>query len=147
MKKIWMLALLMLPLVVGACGTQPRGTTDASGVEAPAAVLPVSGDAAAGRQAFIDLKCTTCHSVLTEPPEFPAPVSDENGPPFDHDTTKLSPAYLLTAIVAPSHALSQRTSEATRLRLVGTLSPMGDYSQVMTVRQLVDIHAYLTTLK
>lgn len=148
MKKIWMLAPALLCLVLGACRSQPSGPTDdRSGSARSAPTITIAGDAKAGREAFIDLKCTTCHSVLTESPEFPSPVSEEKGPAFDRETSKLSPAYLLTAVIDPSHDFSQRTSEATRMRLTGTLSPMGDYSRVMTVRQLVDIHAYLSTLK
>jgi hypothetical protein len=56
-------------------------------------------------------------------------------------------SYLATAMVSPSHELSARLDEAVRGQLVGVLSPMGDFSHTMTVRQLVDLHAYLRSVK
>jgi hypothetical protein len=79
-------------------------------------------------------------------PGFPLPVSEDIGPTLDERLAKLPSSYLVTAIVSPSHELSPRMSDAVRARLHGTLSPMGDYSRVMTVRQLVDIYAYLASL-
>jgi hypothetical protein len=63
-----------------ACGPQPA-TSGASttGSEATVAVVWPVGDVGAGRQAFIDLKCTTCHAVVSEP-DFPRPVSANPGP-------------------------------------------------------------------
>ena len=40
-------------------------------------------------------------------------------------------------------ALSPGMDEKVRAQLAGVLSPMGDFSPSMTVRQLVDIAAYL----
>jgi hypothetical protein len=37
--------------------------------------------------------------------------------------------------------------EKVRAQLAGVLSPMGDFSHSMTVRQLVDIAAYLRSVK
>jgi hypothetical protein len=56
-------------------------------------------------------------------------------------------SYLSTAIVSPSHELSSGLDEKVRAQLAGALSPMGDFSHMMTVRQLVDLHAYLRSVK
>ena len=50
-------------------------------------------------------------------------------------------AYLLTAIIDPSHELSP-TFDRSRIDTGGE-SIMGDYSYVMTVRQLLDLVAFL----
>jgi hypothetical protein len=49
--------------------------------------------------------------------------------------------------MTPSHAISADTSGEVRARLEGVLSPMGDFSHVMTVRQLIDLQAYVRSLK
>jgi hypothetical protein len=105
-----------------------------------------AGDVTAGRQAFMDLKCTACHTVPSEP-DFPAPVSASPGPPIDAQLASRDVSYLLTAIMSPSHAISTNTSAGVRARLEGTLSPMGDFSHVMTVRQLIDLQAYVRSVK
>jgi len=105
-----------------------------------------SGDVAAGRQAFLDLKCTTCHRVPSEP-AFPAAVSANPGPEINSRLANRDFSYLATAIMSPSHALSPDTSVDVRAQMEGALSPMGDFSRVMTVRQLVDLHAYLRAIK
>lgn len=115
-----------------------------SGYESVMLVLP-AGNARAGRQAFLDLKCTTCHRITFET-GFPAPFSDNLGPDLDARPPHRGPSDLATAIVAPSHAVSTNVSPELRTRLEGTLSPMGDFSQAMTVRQLSDIVAYLRSI-
>jgi hypothetical protein len=43
--------------------------------------------------------------------------------------------------------MSIRTSPDTRGQVDGVLSPMGDYSEVMTMRQLLDVLAYLDAVR
>lgn len=130
-----------------ACGPGDAGTRDSQADAAASALtVPLAGDATAGRQAFLDLKCTACHRVPGEP-DFPAPISENLGPALDSRLARSLPSYLVTAIVSPSHELTNKTSGDVRARLEGTLSPMGDFSRVMTVRQLVDMHAYLLSLE
>lgn len=105
-----------------------------------------SGDPSDGRQAFSDLRCTGCHRVADEP-GLPAPVSDSAGPDLGPELAQQPLGILVTSIVAPSHAMSIRTSPDTRERVDGVLSPMGDCSEVMTVRQLLDILAYLEDVR
>jgi hypothetical protein len=109
-------------------------------------VTTPAGDARAGRQAFMDLRCTACHAVPSEP-DFPAPVSVNPGPAIDARVAGRDVSYLATALVSPSHELSPDTSQDVRAHLEGVLSPMGDFSETMTVRQLVDLHAYIRSVK
>jgi hypothetical protein len=104
------------------------------------------GDASAGRQAFMDLKCTACHAVPSEP-DFPRPVSANLGPSLGPGTARSDPSYLAAAIMTPSHAISPNISPEVRARIEGVLSPMGDFGRVMTVRQMVDLHAYVRSVK
>ena len=70
-------------------------------------------------------------------------MSANPGPPIDARLAGRDVSYLATSIIAPSHQLSLATATGVRENLKGVLSPMGDFSRVMTVRQLVDLHAYL----
>lgn len=127
--------------VAAACNQSPRDTAS----QAVTVTLPI-GDAQAGRKAFVDLKCAACHAVASES-GFPSPVSADPGPPIDARVGGRDVSYLATAIVSPSHELSSGLEEAVRAQLAGVLSPMGDFSHTMTVRQLVDLQAYLRSVK
>ena len=129
-----------------ACGSQPAGT-GGTGADTPSVTVTLpAGDVKAGRQAFMDLQCATCHAVPSEP-DFPAPVSANPGPPIDARLASRDVSYVMAAIMTPSHAISPDTSGEVRARLEGALSPMGDFSYAMTVRQLIDLHAYVRSVK
>lgn len=131
---------------VTACSAQSIDTTERSESSPTVTVTLPSGDITAGRQAFLELRCTACHAVPSEP-DFPAPVSVNQGPPIDARLAGRDVSYLMASIMTPSHAISVNISEELRARLEGVLSPMGDFSRAMTVRQLVDVHAYLRSVK
>ena len=126
---------------VGENRSQPPSPTSTADYVVVELALP-RGNPDAGRQAFIDLRCTACHRVAGET-DWPAPVSDAPGPDLGPDLAAQPLGQLATAIVAPSHAMSIRTSPDARERVEGVLSPMGDFSEVMTVRQLASILAFL----
>jgi hypothetical protein len=119
---------------------------EAAGPETEVSVTFPAGDVAAGRQAFQDLKCTACHAVPSEP-GFQAPVSSSPGPPIDARLAGRDVSYLASAIMTPSHAISGNIDAGLLANLEGVLSPMGDFSRVMTVRQLIDLHAYLRAIR
>jgi len=138
----------VIAISAAACGPQPASTgSGGASTDTPSVTVTLpAGDVKAGRQAFMDLKCTACHAVPSEP-EFPAPVSASPGPLIDARLASRDVSYLMTAIMSPSHAISSNTSGEVRARLEGVLSPMGDFSHVMTVRQLIDLHAYVRSVK
>jgi len=140
------LVACVMAICVGGCAQQPTRTEveQAPAVTVAAAMPP--GDAGAGRQAFLDLRCTACHEVPSET-EFPPPVSANLGPPIDARLAAKDASYLATAIVSPSHQISLDASPALRGHLQGVLSPMGDFSGVMTVRQFVDVYAFVRSVK
>ena len=109
-------------------------------------VLP-KGDVRAGRQAFQDLKCLACHRVSGER-EFAAPIAELRGPDLNELLQLQETSHIAAAIIAPSHSLSIRTSEAVKAQLSKMgVSPMGDFSRAMTVRQLADVLAYLRSVR
>jgi sulfur-oxidizing protein SoxX len=101
------------------------------------------GDVEQGRQVFVDLKCNNCHAVAGE--DLPGPVAE---PPLGFElggvvTSVRTDGELVTAIVNPSHRLVA-ASPPERVAS-GGLSRMGDFSEAMTVRDLIDLVAYLHT--
>jgi Cytochrome c len=143
-----LIVLSVIAIWVIACRPQPADTgAGPTGTDTPSvAVMLPAGDVKAGRQAFIDLKCTACHAVPSEA-DFPPPISANPGPPMDSRLARRDVSYLAAAIVSPSHEISPNISSEVRARLDGVLSPMGDFSHAMTVRQLVDVHAYLRSIE
>ena len=124
-------ALLALSLAVAAAE---------DGYQKISLTLP-EGDAAAGRQAFLDLMCTSCHAVEGDR-ELPKPVAQVPVPVLGSRHGKMAPGKLASAMVSPSH----RVSEEVLMKTYSELSPMGDFSEAMTVRQLVDLVAYISSL-
>lgn len=98
-----------------------------------------------GQQAFIDLQCTRCHTVagvdLPRPAGAPAPMLELGG-----ETSYLR-AYseLVTSIINPDHRIADEYRERMERRALLPLdSPMpAEYIDIMTVRQLIDIVAFL----
>ncbi len=103
------------------------------------------GDADAGLQAFIDHRCHQCHSVadmrMPELAGASAPILELGGA----TSSVQSYAGLMTSVINPDHAISERYREQQLLR--GQLplnSPMPTPRlDNMTVRQLIDIVAFL----
>jgi hypothetical protein len=98
------------------------------------------GDPVRGKAAFVELKCNSCHAVSGV--ELEAPIAEDVevqlGGPTPYVRTDGS---LVTAIVDPSHALAATY----RPQRVASrhVSPMGDFSEAMSVRELIDIVAFL----
>ncbi len=135
---------LMLAAAYAGASAESAVRGQPGGYETVRLTLP-RGDADAGRQAFRDLACVACHRVVGET-GFAEPISANPGPDLDAAVAAQPSGLIATSIVAPSHALSVNTSDEVKVRLAGVLSPMGDYSRAMTVRQLVDLIAYLAAL-
>jgi mono/diheme cytochrome c family protein len=98
------------------------------------------GDPVRGRAAFVELRCSSCHSV--DGVDLPRPVAD---PPLpfvlgDASASGFTDGELVTAILDPSHDITQASPAGVQS---GRLSRMGDFNEAMTVRQLVDLVAFL----
>ena len=116
-----------------ACATKsPRGFR-----------LP-DGDVQAGKATFVALGCNQCHKVsgedLPDPQVKPA-VPKLGGP----STTLPTDGQLVTSIINPSHRIKKRDGTESTIE-DGKTSRMSDFTEVMTVRQLIDLVAYLHTV-
>ena len=141
MRPLIAIVLLLMP-VAAAAQSAPQG---APYQVLDTVVLPM-GDVRAGRQAFQDLKCHLCHGVAGEK-EF-SPLAELRGPMLNATLQLQAASDIAAAIIAPSHSLSVRTSEAVKAQMWRQgMSPMGDFSRALTVRQLADLLAYLRSIR
>ena len=117
------------------------GSSCSSGRHSPVGFrLPESGEVGRGRTAFSELGCHKCHKVVGE--DFPAPTVDPSVPVALGGTVHeiRTDGYLVTSIINPSHRLVGYPKG--QVAIEGQ-SRMPDEFQGMTVRQLVDLVAYL----
>lgn len=133
-KKMLLLAVIFLTCFTNSVFAVEAGKSDS--MEAAEGFFLPQGDAQAGRDAFVQLKCVTCHTVNGDS-SLPAPLSANRGPMLRKWKGDVACGEVMDAIVSPSHRIKGELAE-------GQLSHMGDFSNVMTVRQLIDITAYLT---
>lgn len=142
--RVVVAALVTLIVLVGTAANYGQ-TAAVFPYDTVTLTLP-KGEAPAGRQAFVDLKCYLCHRVEGER-GFPAPVSAAQGPDLDATLRRRPASEIAAAIIVPSHSVSVRTNPAVQKTLeTRSLSPMGDFSRALSVRQLADLLAYLGSI-
>lgn len=99
------------------------------------------GDPAKGRQVVADMKCYVCHSVAGG--ELPVPTADPPVPVVLGGEVPYAKTdgELVTAIINPSHKITPalRTEQVKS----GDMSRMPDVGELMTVRQMIDLIAFL----
>ncbi len=115
-----------------------------SGPRSPVGFLLPEGDIEEGKAAFLELQCNSCHTVdgvdLPPPVVIPAPSASVvlGGHVFEIRTD----GYLVTSIINPSHELARGLNGEQITTSTGE-SRMPDYSEIMTVQQLIDLVAFL----
>lgn len=137
MKRTMMALILILGLAAPAAANRDEGM-----MKADYFFLP-QGDAARGREAFLKLKCQTCHAVEGEK-DFTVPVAEKAGPVLGTRQARYSPGWLADAIVSPSHTIAAGSGGKSES---GNLSRMGDFKDAMTVGEMIDLIAYIRSLE
>lgn len=129
-------------LTATARAQQPYKTGQIQVKETVAKFQLPEGDPEEGRQAYIAMKCYTCHKIEGE--KFPVVKADEGG--VGPDLTGIggvqTPLYLFESILNPNAVVVQGegfTSEDGK-------SKMPEFHDTMTLRQVTDLVAYLTGL-
>lgn len=94
-----------------------------------------------GKQAFVDLKCISCHSVADV--NFGThQVGGTLNLQLGGETFAVHTyGQLVTAIINPNHIVSSRFKK--EITIEGKLSPMPEFNKVMTVEQMIDLVAFL----
>ncbi len=157
------LAILMAVLTLSACSAPgPSGAPDKD-AERVEITLPL-GEVEAGKQAFVNLGCVSCH-VVSGVEGLPPPQALETAVDLAASVRGLSRSAIVTSIIAPAHVNSQSTelwaewSDKQRVWLGPgqhvteaeeapdrTVSRMTNYSTVMTVGQLADLTAFVQSV-
>jgi len=105
-----------------------------------------AGNVAAGRKLFIEAECHKCHEIAGE--KFPD-IAREKGDvgPELAQMAGLHPAeYLAESIINPNAVIDHDAKEKGYLGDDGH-SKMPSYNDTLTITQLADLTAYLTSLK
>ena len=101
------------------------------------------GNPREGRAVFLKLQCNHCHMVSGKAAQGIAlPMTSLPAPLLDPELARQDPGYLVTAIIAPSHDMAKGTAQLKE----GKLSPMGDYTRIMKVHELIDLVAFLRSI-
>jgi mono/diheme cytochrome c family protein len=102
-----------------------------------------AGDAGAGAQVFVKMECFSCHKVAGR--SFRRADTGGVGPELGPGHAKLPPEYLAESILN-RHKVIAGNEDRYRGEDKRT-SKMGDYSEIMTIRELEDVVAYLRSIQ
>ena len=136
-RFVWVFLLSLMAVPVSLLAGRDEGVEPARGFFIP------KGSAESGRKAFVRLQCTACHRVLGEA-GLPAVVAQNPGPVLGKPQAAYSRGWLASTIVSPSHTIAW---DSAGLASGSELSRMGDFTETMTVRELIDIVAYLKSVR
>jgi mono/diheme cytochrome c family protein len=100
------------------------------------------GNVDAGRLVFHNLKCFVCHEVAGKEGQGMKVRTAVSAPLLDSRLAAKDPGEVITSVIAPSH----KVSDAVAKESGGKLSPMGDFTSSLTVRQLIDLVAFLRSI-
>ncbi len=137
MKKWTLMSIVAFFLAVPLAGaSKDEGMHPASGFFLP------EGDAVKGRAAFDRLKCATCHRVENDA-AFAPPVAAQEAPKLGARQARYSRGWIANSIVTPSHTIAWDSDGKAD---ESDLSRMGDFTEAMTVRELIDLVTYIKSL-
>ncbi len=101
------------------------------------------GDPQSGRKAFEELKCTACHQTADQAGKN-MPIAAKRGPVLGPQQAAYPTGWIANSVVSPSHTIALNSDGQAD---EGHLSRMGDFSEIMTVRQMIDLVAYIQSLR
>ena len=105
----------------------------------------VKGDAATGRELFIELECYKCHEIKGE--NFPTPVKNDKGigPELSQMAGSHPIEFFAESIANPNAVIDGDAKEEGHIGPDGK-SKMPSFADVLTVQQLTDLATYLASL-
>jgi mono/diheme cytochrome c family protein len=104
------------------------------------------GDSASGKQLFVELECYKCHEVKGESLPTVAETEKGIGPELSQMAGMHPAEFFAESIVNPNAVIDPEDKEKGFLGPDGK-SRMPTYSDVLTVKQVADLAAYLNSLK
>jgi hypothetical protein len=134
---IWGLAFTLTILGLAASGETRNSVPAGWSFTLPA------GDPVAGGFAFAKMGCPSCHRVAGR--TFRQMGAEGIAPEFDAARARLPREYLAESILDPPKVIADG-EDRYRARDGGS-SRMRDYAEVMTLRELLDVVAYLGSVR
>jgi len=151
MLRRTLLSILFLVLAAGfalaAAPAAPPASAPAKVATAADGTLTATinfpaGNPEAGRLVFRTRKCFVCHQVAGPEGQGLKTRTSISAPLLDSRIAQKDPGEVITGIIAPSHKVSESIAKESG----GKLSPMGDFTSTMTVRELIDLVAFLRSI-
>lgn len=133
-RKASLLGALMIASLLLLLGCE-------AAAKSPAGFRLPDGNPEVGRQVALDMKCYVCHRV--DGGGLPAPTAEPPVPILLGGQVPYAKTdgELVTSIINPSHKIA--AAARTERVKSGDLSRMADYGEQMTVRQMIDLVAFL----
>jgi mono/diheme cytochrome c family protein len=145
---IYRLGLLFSLIIWAGCGRHSEapdgGDGHQHGTESWTFTLP-KGDAQAGRELFVEAQCYNCHEVKGEKMPPRDPEEKTVGPELSQMAGAHPLEFFAESIINPDAYVPADAKERGYLGPDGR-SKMPDFSEVLTVKQVADLAAYLDSL-
>jgi mono/diheme cytochrome c family protein len=105
-----------------------------------------AGDPTAGQKVFVEAGCYQCHEIKGE--TFPAMTKGEKGvgPELSQMAGMHPVEFFAESIINPNAVIDSDAKEKDYLGDDGR-SKMPDYNDILTIKQVLDVAAYLSSLK
>jgi mono/diheme cytochrome c family protein len=150
LKKTLVICFVGVIFLSLSCSKKSESETSrhSSGEQTPANwkfTLP-PGDSASGKQLFVELECYKCHEVKGESLPTVAETEKGIGPELSQMAGMHPAEFFAESIVNPNAVIDPEDKEKGFLGPDGK-SRMPTYSEVLTVKQVADLAAYLNSLK
>lgn len=154
----WLAALVISALCAGPSFGASPGERTLVDPEIPGRwvfTMP-EGDPLAGEKAFTKMQCFSCHEVTGKTFEGEQTQDEGIGPEFTPGYAKLPAGYLAESIMNFDRFLSHTNFRISYMSLeafkpsgredYAANSRMASYNEIMTVKELIDIVAFLKSL-
>ena len=152
-RKIILILLTILSgsVLLASCSKEQKqpeagGGMAGHGMQANWQFTLPQGDSVDGRKVFVQLECYKCHEVKGE--TFPAVAVGEKGvgPELSQMAGMHPVEFFAESVMNPNAVIDPDAKKKGYLGDDGK-SKMPDYSDSLTVKQIVDVAAYLVSLK
>jgi sulfur-oxidizing protein SoxX len=137
---------LMLALVLAVLGDVAPATGAEPGLPRHWRFALPAGTAAAGEQVFVRMECYSCHTVAGK--RFGDPTQNPGGigPDLTAAHARLPREYLAESVVNFKRYLAHGHYKKGYVAADGT-SRMGNYNELLTVRELLDLVEFLRGIR
>ncbi|HEY7365143.1 MAG TPA: cytochrome c [Methylomirabilota bacterium] len=141
-----MVRWFVLALVLAAPGDLPLAAAAEPRLPAYWRFELPAGTASAGQQVFVKMECYSCHTVAGKRFGDPTQKPGGIGPDLTAAHARLPREYLAESIVNFDRYLAHGQFTARYMAHDGT-SRMGDYNELLTVRDLLDLVEFLKSIR